>query len=328
MSNSSALDIVVLAGGISHERDVSLRSGRRVADALSGPVTTVTLRDPDATLLAALRDDAPGRRLAGPARRERRRRGAARPAARLGIPLRRLAPGCGRPGVVEADRQGARRRAGIATPASIALSRETFRELGADGVLERSRDGSGAAARREARPGWVGAGRDHRRRIAEDLPARHGRRVHLRDVALVEQQIVGTEIAIAVIDTGRRACALPAVEIEPLSGVYSFEARYNAGETTFYAPARLDEVAARAAKRRVRAHRTLGLRHLSRIDFIVDDDGDAVVPRGERAARTHRDLARPPGDRGRRARRRLGLPRPGRDGDPGQLGATPPLRAS
>ena len=33
MSDSSGLYVVVLAGGISHERDVSLRSGRRVADA-------------------------------------------------------------------------------------------------------------------------------------------------------------------------------------------------------------------------------------------------------------------------------------------------------
>ena len=59
------------------------------------------------------------------------------------------------------------------------------------------------------------------------------------DVALVEQRITGTEIAIGDHRHRRRSGALPAVEIEPLSGVYSFEARYNAGETRFYAPARL-----------------------------------------------------------------------------------------
>ncbi len=70
------------------------------------------------------------------------------------------------------------------------------------------------------------------------------------------------------------AVALPAVEIDPLSGVYSFEARYNAGETRFHIPARLPaEVAARAAAAAITAHTTLGLRHISRIDMIVDGAG-------------------------------------------------------
>jgi D-alanine-D-alanine ligase len=94
------------------------------------------------------------------------------------------------------------------------------------------------------------------------------------DVALVEQQITGTEIAVGVIDTGDGPVALPAVEIEPLSGVYSFEARYNAGETRFYTPARLsDEVTARAAEAAVNAHVALGMRHLSRVDLIIDGAG-------------------------------------------------------
>ena len=81
-------------------------------------------------------------------------------------------------------------------------------------------------------------------------------------------------MAIGVIDTGGGPVALPAVEIEPLSGVYSFEARYNAGETRFYAPARLDrEVSERAAAAAITAHTALGLGHLSRVDFIVDADG-------------------------------------------------------
>ena len=94
------------------------------------------------------------------------------------------------------------------------------------------------------------------------------------DVALVEQHISGTEIAIGIIDTGDGPIALPAVEIEPLSGIYSFEARYNAGETLFYVPARLpDDVAARAADAALKAHTSLGLRHISRVDLIVDGSG-------------------------------------------------------
>ncbi len=85
---------------------------------------------------------------------------------------------------------------------------------------------------------------------------------------------MGTEIAVGIIDTGDGPVALPAVEIVPLSGVYSFEARYNAGETTFFTPARISaEATARAAEAAVAAHLALGLRHISRVDMIVDKAG-------------------------------------------------------
>ena len=59
MTNIYPLAIVVLAGGISHERDISLRSGRRVADALTGLGHKVTLLDPQAGLLLDLSTRAP-----------------------------------------------------------------------------------------------------------------------------------------------------------------------------------------------------------------------------------------------------------------------------
>ena len=94
------------------------------------------------------------------------------------------------------------------------------------------------------------------------------------DVALIEQKIIGTEISIGIIDTGDGAVALPPVEIVPLSGVYSFEARYNAGETRFFTPARITEDASRrAAAAAIAAHTALGLRHISRVDLILDADG-------------------------------------------------------
>ena len=55
-SNADLRRIVVLAGGISHERDVSLRSGRRVADSLRAHGLEVELVDPDATLLRLILD--------------------------------------------------------------------------------------------------------------------------------------------------------------------------------------------------------------------------------------------------------------------------------
>lgn len=53
------LKIVVLAGGISHEREISLKSGRRVADALFEKGAQVVMREPDHDLLANLKTGKP-----------------------------------------------------------------------------------------------------------------------------------------------------------------------------------------------------------------------------------------------------------------------------
>ncbi|MGO7983795.1 D-alanine--D-alanine ligase, partial [Rhizobium johnstonii] len=75
------------------------------------------------------------------------------------------------------------------------------------------------------------------------------------DTAVIERQVIGTEVAVTVVDRGEGPEALPAVEIQPLSGVYSFDARYNAGETLFYAPARLShELAERVGELAVAVH--------------------------------------------------------------------------
>ena len=56
---SDKLVIQVLAGGISHERDISLKSARRVADALAEQGATVIIREPDAHLLENIETDRP-----------------------------------------------------------------------------------------------------------------------------------------------------------------------------------------------------------------------------------------------------------------------------
>jgi D-alanine-D-alanine ligase len=94
------------------------------------------------------------------------------------------------------------------------------------------------------------------------------------DVAIIEDFVEGTELAIGVIDLGAGPIALPAVEIEPRSGHFGFEERYIAGETDYFVPARLSKsVAAKAAKLAIDAHEALGLRHLSRVDMIIDAKG-------------------------------------------------------
>jgi D-alanine-D-alanine ligase len=92
------------------------------------------------------------------------------------------------------------------------------------------------------------------------------------ETALVEHLVVGTEVAVPVVDTGDGPRALPAVSIEPDGGVYDYTARYTAGSTEFVTPAKLsDAVAAECARVAVVAHEALGLRDISRSDLMIDE---------------------------------------------------------
>ncbi|MGV8895001.1 MAG: D-alanine--D-alanine ligase family protein [Rhodoglobus sp.] len=265
--------VLVLAGGISHERDVSLRSGRRVADSLSSHGLQVELRDPDATLLSYLRQNRPDvvwPALHGASGEDGALRGLL---DFMGVPYVGSRADASRLAWDKPTAKTIVSRAGVSTPASIALPRDAFRELGANSILDEISDEfSGPLVVKPAQ-----GGSSQGVTMVDDrslLPRAMVDAYTYRDVALIEQKISGTEIAIGIIDNGDGPVALPAVEIEPLSGVYSFEARYNAGETRFYVPARIeDDVAARAADAALSAHTALGLRHLSRIDIIIDGAG-------------------------------------------------------
>lgn len=268
-----ATSVLVLAGGISHERDVSLRSGRRVADGLLAHGLDVTIRDPDASLLSYIRAHRPDvvwPALHGASGEDGALRGLL---DFIGVPYVGSRADAARLAWDKPTAKTIVSRAGVPTPTSITLPREAFRELGAVGILEEISDEfSGPLVVKPAQGGssqgvTIVVDRDRLPRAMVDAYT-------YWDVALIEQRVTGTEIAISVLDTGDGPVALPAVEIEPLGGVYSYEARYTAGETRFYTPARVGPaVADRAAHVALEAHRALGLRHLSRVDLIIDGAG-------------------------------------------------------
>ena len=265
--------VLVLAGGISHERDVSLRFGRRVADSLAEHGLTVELRDPDASLLSYLRTNRPDvvwPALHGASGEDGALRGLL---DFIGVPYVGSRAEASRLAWDKPTAKTIVGRVGVSTPRSITLPRDAFRELGANSILEEIQDEfSGPLVVKPAQGGSAqGVTMVDDRSL---LPRAMVDAYTYCDSALIEQKITGTEIAIGIIDSGDGPVALPAVEIQPLSGVYSFEARYNAGETRFFVPARIDpDVAARAEQAALDAHSALGLRHLSRVDLIVDGAG-------------------------------------------------------
>ena len=272
---AAKLKIQVLAGGISHEREVSLKSGRRVADALTDAGASVVIREPDAALLTNIRKDKPDviwPVLHGASGED----GALRDILALtGVPF------------VGATAQGARlawdksiakilvEREGVQTPASITLPKDTFRELDAQGVLKTV--AASLALPVVVKPAKSGSAQGVTIVRKPDQLSRAMIDAYVYcDVAIIERYVAGTELAISIIDLGAGPIALPAVEIQPVAGQFGYQERYTAGETNYFVPARIKKtVGERAANMAIAVHEILGLRHLSRIDMIVDNKGVA-----------------------------------------------------
>jgi D-alanine-D-alanine ligase len=271
---SSPSRIVILAGGLSHERDVSLRSGRRVADALRGVGVDVTVHDVDADLIPALtqsRPDLVWPLLHGASGED----GSVRDVLEL-LDLRALGTGprASRIAWSKPIAKTVVQRAGLTTPEFVTLPQSLFRELGASRVLEAMVGRLGLPLVVKPSRGGSALGVSFVTSV-EDLPRAMVACFAYGDTALIERAIVGTEVAVSVIDTGDGPHALPAVEIVT-DGPYDYDARYNPGRTEYFAPARLaPDLARRVADVAVSAHRALGLAHLSRSDLIIDDSGTA-----------------------------------------------------
>lgn len=271
------MHVLVLAGGLSAERDVSLRSGRRVAEALrtERPDWEVQLADVDAQLLDHLRDHRPDvviPLLHGAAGED----GALRDVLQsLGIPFVGSIAATSR---LAFDKPVAKRLitdAGLRTPDCVAMPQSTFRELGSTGVLTAvvERLGLPLVVKPAKGGSALGASIVH---DASDLPAAMIGAFAYGDVVIMEQFISGTEVAVGVFERDGDVLALPAVEIVPESELYDYSARYTAGTTEFFCPARLtDEQEMRAQAVALNAHVVLGLRDWSRTDLIVDADGEA-----------------------------------------------------
>ncbi|RMI36846.1 D-alanine--D-alanine ligase family protein [Streptomyces triticirhizae] len=268
--------VVVLAGGLSNERQVSLRSGTRVSAALRAAGVEVAVWDVDASLIDELAADPPQvvfPLLHGVAGED----GTVKEVLELlGVPYVGAAPGACRTAFDKAVAKEVLSRAGVATPASVTLPKAAFHDLGATAVMARVVERLGLPLFVKPRAGGSAFGVTRVER-AEELPGALMTCFGHHDEALVERAVAGTEIAVAVADLGEGPRALPTVEIAA-DGVYDYAARYTAGAVRFHIPARVPAaVAEEAARVAVRAHQALGLRHLSRTDAIVDAAGGVWV---------------------------------------------------
>lgn len=265
--------VAVLAGGLSHERDVSLRSGRRLSAALKADGIAVQEWDTDAGLLERLRTQQPDAVVVALHGGEGENGSVQTVLEMLDVPF----VGTGSEGCRRAwDKPTAKalvQKAGYSTPGWVVLPHSTFRELGAQAVLDAMVERLGLPLILKPDQGGSALGTQVVREASE-LPAAMVGCFAYGDTVLAERFVDGVEVAVTVIEREEGPVALPAVEIVPESGVYDYTARYTAGLTDFFAPARLtDDAAKDVGELAVAAHRLLGLRDISRTDAIVTADG-------------------------------------------------------
>lgn len=273
------MKILVVAGGLTHERDVSLRSGRRVANLLRQLGHTVEVCDLNSQFLPTVTEFEPDvfwPLIHGSVGED----GSIQDLLELvGFPyVGSRAHAC----VLASSKPTAKSLAtieGITTPAWISLTQSLFRQVGAPAVLQailQSKDNLSFPLIVKPADGGSALGlskvssEDELRSAMVDAFA-YG------DTVMVEQFIPGREIAVSVVDLDE-LYALPPVEIVTDDGRYDYDARYNTGRSQFFAPARLtaDETA-EVQRVALEVHELLGLRHLSRVDLILGEDGQIYL---------------------------------------------------
>lgn len=269
------LTVAILAGGLTHEREVSLHSGRRMAQLLRDAGVQVKLLDVDARLLQSLESMAPDviwPMIHGSTGED----GSLQDILSLtGIPYIGSSPSACRLASDKAVACAALAREGFRVPYSMTLPQALFREVGVGPVLEliKARFGFPLVVKPSQGGSALGV------TIVESAATLPGALVDCfayDEEARIEEYVRGREVAISVIDLGE-ITALPPVEIVT-DGPYDYDARYNAGRCEYFVPARVNpELLEEAKEVAVKVHKTLGLGHLSRTDILVENDGTICV---------------------------------------------------
>ena len=168
--------------------------------------------------------------------------------------------------------------AGLPTPAFFSFTQTAFRELGATDALA-------AIAQRLAfpivvKPSSQGSALGIKfARAAEDLPGALVAAFSYDGRVLLERHIAGRDLAVSVIDGPGGPQALPVVEAVPREeDFYDFEARYEIGRTEFVCPAQLPTATTgRAQELALATYRLLGCSGFARVDLMLGADGELAV---------------------------------------------------
>ena len=264
--------IAVLSGGHSLERQVSLKSGARVADSLRALGHEVTAIDVGADLVSRLQEVKPEVAFValhgrdgedGTVQELLEVMGIAYTGSRVSACIR------------AADKVLAKhafRDVGIPTPEFFAFNETAFKVLGAGQALPEVEQTLGFPI--VVKPASQGSALGIKfARSTSELPAALVAAFSYDRKVLLERHIAGRDLAVSILDgPDGQAQTLPIVEAMPeQEDFYDFESRYEIGRTRFACPAELPAaVAAKANELALAAYNVLGCGGFARVDLMLD----------------------------------------------------------
>lgn len=93
---------------------------------------------------------------------------------------------------------------------------------------------------------------------------------------LVEKFIKGRQLTVSIL--GEEPIALPIIEVIPKSGFYDFKSKYTSGLTEYIVPAGIsDDLSRKAQEISIKTHQSLGCFGISRVDLILDENDEIFV---------------------------------------------------
>ncbi len=271
--------VAVLKGGRSLERQVSLRSGARVEDALQRIGHEAVPIDAGSDFVERLRDaeaDVAFVVLHGPGGED----GTVQELLEiLGLPYTgSQVLACNRC-IDKVLTKHLLVDAGIPTPEFFAFNETAFKELGAAEALPAIGDRLRFPIVVKPAAGGSALGIKFARTPA-DVPAALVAAFSYDVKVLLERHVPGRDLAVSVLDGPDGPEALPIVEAIPREeDFYDFESRYEYGRTEFRCPAELsDDVAERVQAIAVATYELLGCAGFARVDLMLDrETGEPLV---------------------------------------------------
>jgi D-alanine-D-alanine ligase len=264
--------VAVLKGGRSLERQVSLKSGARVQDALEQLGHRVIAIDVGADLVSRLAEAQPDVAFVALHGRDGEDGTVQELLEVMGIPYTGSRVSACMRAADKVLAKHAMRDQGIPTPDFFAFNETAFKELGAAqalGPIEERLDFPIVV-----KPASQGSALGIKfARTAADVPAALVAAFSYDRKVLLERHVLGRDLAISIIDDDSVPLALPIVEAVPeQEDFYDFESRYEIGRTRFVCPAELeDAVAERARAIALAVYKLLGCSGFGRVDLMLEE---------------------------------------------------------
>jgi D-alanine-D-alanine ligase len=268
--------VAVLMGGRSLEREVSMMSGHRVAEALEEKGHRVVRFDVDENLVENLRQaevDLAYIALHGKYGED----GTIQELLEiLDIPYTGPGVYSSRMGFDKALAKEIFVIEGIPTAPFFALSNGTFKEMGGSGMLGEVIKKLGLPI--VVKPACQGSALGIKiAKKREELPSALIAALSYDDKVVLEKYIEGTEISISIMGN-KDPQPLPIVEIIPQKDFFDFESMYTMGMTDYYVPARLsEEMTKKVQEIALKVHKVLRGRDVSRVDLKIGKDNVPYV---------------------------------------------------